>query len=87
MDQVILIKNPFQARIKGSMLRSNSLNEISTITAESTLDEKVQNLAEQMASLLLKFDPFKIAVAWTGGKDSTVVLAVWREILKGQGNA
>ncbi len=61
------------------------MNEISTITQESTLDEKVQNLAEQMTNLLLKFDPFKIAVAWTGGKDSTVVLAVWREVLKGQG--
>ncbi|WP_235727668.1 phosphoadenosine phosphosulfate reductase family protein [Maridesulfovibrio frigidus] len=61
------------------------MNEISTITTDSTLDEKVQNLAEQMADLLLKFDPSKIAVAWTGGKDSTVVLAVWCEVLKGQG--
>ncbi|WP_432738837.1 phosphoadenosine phosphosulfate reductase family protein [Maridesulfovibrio sp. FT414] len=38
-----------------------------------------------MAGMLEMYDPEHIAVAWTGGKDSTVVLALWREVLKSKG--
>ncbi len=31
-------------------------------------------------SLVRTFDPERIFVAWTGGKDSTVVLSLWREV-------
>ncbi|MBI9109781.1 phosphoadenosine phosphosulfate reductase family protein [Maridesulfovibrio ferrireducens] len=55
------------------------------ITANSPLDEKVADTASKMKTVLLEHDPSKIAVAWTGGKDSTVVLAIWREVLKAEG--
>ncbi|WP_034633713.1 phosphoadenosine phosphosulfate reductase family protein [Maridesulfovibrio bastinii] len=50
-------------------------------SAES-LDSKVERTVELMKDVLNKHDPHKIAVAWTGGKDSTVVMAIWIEVLK-----
>ncbi|WP_291325971.1 phosphoadenosine phosphosulfate reductase family protein [Desulfovibrio sp. UCD-KL4C] len=55
------------------------------ITFNSSLDEKIADTAAQMKRVLREHDPLKIAVAWTGGKDSTVVLAIWREVLKAEG--
>ncbi len=52
-----------------------------------TLDTKVARSAELMKDILRKHAPEKIAVAWTGGKDSTVALAVWREVLRLEGLA
>jgi phosphoadenosine phosphosulfate reductase len=50
-----------------------------------TLEEKIRlsfSYLEQAASMA---DPLQIAVAWTGGKDSTVALALWRTFLQGHG--
>lgn len=52
------------------------------ITASSPLDAKVTHSAGLMSGMLEMYDPAHVAVAWTGGKDSTVVLALWREVLK-----
>lgn len=46
-----------------------------------TLDEKVASAISFMTQLAETFDPTRIAVAWTAGKDSTVALALWRECL------
>lgn len=42
--------------------------------------QKVASSRERLRQVFVQFGP-KIAVGWTGGKDSTVVLALWREVL------
>lgn len=54
-------------------------------TVES-LDAKVTRTVDLMKDVLRLHKPEHIAVAWTGGKDSTVVLALWREVLKMEGH-
>ncbi len=44
------------------------------------LSEKIALARTRMAEVLGRFGP-GAAVGWTGGKDSTVVLALWRELL------
>lgn len=39
----------------------------------------------ELNALLASNDPERIAVAWTGGKDSTVALFLWRSLLRGRG--
>jgi phosphoadenosine phosphosulfate reductase len=45
-----------------------------------TLAEKTLLARSRMAEMLTRFGP-ATTVGWTGGKDSTVVLALWRELL------
>lgn len=52
------------------------------ISAGSPLDAKVEHSAGLLSGMLEMYDPVHIAVAWTGGKDSTVVMALWREVMK-----
>lgn len=49
-----------------------------------TLDDKVRLARERMADALARFG-VRAAVGWTGGKDSTVVLALWRGVLREAG--
>ncbi len=44
------------------------------------LSEKIALTRSRMVEVLERFGP-GAAVGWTGGKDSTVVLALWRELL------
>jgi phosphoadenosine phosphosulfate reductase len=46
-----------------------------------SLHHKLEETRRILASLLGGRDSSRIALAWTGGKDSTVVLDLWREIL------
>ncbi len=46
-----------------------------------TLDQKVARSAEILAQLLKMYGPEAVAVAWTGGKDSTVALRLWKDCL------
>jgi len=46
-----------------------------------TLDEKIEQAESLLAGLLAGNDPTAIRVAWTGGKDSTVVLFIWKALL------
>jgi phosphoadenosine phosphosulfate reductase len=46
-----------------------------------TLAEKIILAQGRMAEVLTRFGPDSV-VGWTGGKDSTVVLALWRELLR-----
>jgi len=52
-------------------------------TAMPCLEDKLTATSRLLETLLARHDPARIAVAWTGGKDSTVVLDVWRQILAG----
>lgn len=52
-----------------------------------SLQDKLDATARFMASLLKGHDPSRIAVAWTGGKDSTVVLDLWRSMVSGPASA
>lgn len=45
-----------------------------------TLAEKIDLSLQRLNDVLGRFGP-RTAVGWTGGKDSTVVLALWRRIL------
>ena len=48
-----------------------------------SLQDKREHSREILLRLSREYDPARIAVAWTGGKDSTVVLDLWRETLGG----
>ncbi len=50
------------------------------LDAKMTLSEKITLAKARMADVLERFGP-GVTVGWTGGKDSTVVLALWREVL------
>ncbi len=50
-----------------------------------TLREKVEQAKDLLEETLLEFGPDSVAVAWTGGKDSTVVLHLLRDVLAGMG--
>jgi len=46
-----------------------------------SLEDKLADTRRLLETLLLRHDPAHIAVAWTAGKDSTVVLDLWRQII------
>jgi phosphoadenosine phosphosulfate reductase len=48
-----------------------------------SLQEKLAASRSVLEALASRNDPARIAVAWTAGKDSTVVLDLWREIVGG----
>ena len=47
----------------------------------TSLDEKIAQAESLLQSLLDTADPDRVRVAWTGGKDSTVVLFIWKALL------
>lgn len=49
-----------------------------------TLEEKIKKAHEIIVEASKKWKPGEIAVAWTGGKDSTVLLHLVRETFKGK---
>lgn len=51
----------------------------------STLEEAIRTTETCLTSLLDTVDPQCVRVAWTGGKDSTVVLFIWKAILDHHG--
>ncbi|MGE4293866.1 MAG: phosphoadenosine phosphosulfate reductase family protein [Desulfovibrio sp.] len=51
------------------------------------LSEKIAASRELLSGLLCVHGPARVAVAWTGGKDSTVALDLWRGVLAGEEGA
>ncbi|EGB16194.1 phosphoadenosine phosphosulfate reductase [Pseudodesulfovibrio mercurii] len=51
-----------------------------------TLEENILHSEALLTGLLGRCDPVRVRVAWTGGKDSTVVLFLWKALL-GQAGA
>ncbi len=49
-----------------------------------TLAEKIEQTRNSLHQAISMAESARIAVAWTGGKDSTVALFLWREVLGGQ---
>lgn len=49
--------------------------------APQTLEEKISIALRRLEHIASLYAPEEIAVAWTGGKDSTVALALWRKFL------
>lgn len=47
----------------------------------TSLEHKVNHAQKMLLHVATHFAPHEVAVAWTGGKDSTVLLALWREAL------
>ena len=50
-----------------------------------TLSRLVDATLDDLSTLLASNDPGRIAVAWTGGKDSSVALFLWRSLLRARG--
>ena len=50
-----------------------------------TLDDKICGTETLLARLIETVDPADVRVAWTGGKDSTVVLYIWKALLDHHG--
>ncbi|WP_341540082.1 phosphoadenosine phosphosulfate reductase family protein [Pseudodesulfovibrio tunisiensis] len=46
-----------------------------------SLDNRIQQTEEMLLSLCKQADPQAIRVAWTGGKDSTALLFLWKAVL------
>ncbi len=51
----------------------------------ASLADKLAASRAFLAGLAGRCDLDRVAVAWTGGKDSTTVLSLWREVLAGNG--
>lgn len=51
------------------------------------LDEKMAQARRLLREQLCAHGPRRVGVAWTGGKDSTLVLALWRDVLREAGHA
>ncbi len=49
---------------------------------ESSLEEKLDLTNQYLERICLEIDPGHIFVAWTGGKDSTLVLWLWKKYLE-----
>lgn len=47
-----------------------------------SLDDKVSLSKERLKSILENLGVGRVGVAWTGGKDSTTVLHLWREVIE-----
>jgi len=52
-----------------------------------SLDDKIRFTESCLQSVFEKAGPDRAAVAWTGGKDSTVVLYIWLMLLRHHGTA
>lgn len=52
---------------------------------KSTLDDKIRATEALLSDVLDNCDPAAVRVAWTGGKDSTVVLFIWKALLDHRG--
>jgi len=51
-----------------------------------TLEEKIILSRERLEYIYHNYNLNKVAVAWTGGKDSTIVLYLWRKYILDQGS-
>ncbi|MDR3044048.1 MAG: phosphoadenosine phosphosulfate reductase family protein [Desulfovibrio sp.] len=47
-----------------------------------SLDAKIDGARQLLREVLAQHGPDRVAVAWTGGKDSTLALALWRGVLR-----
>ncbi len=47
-----------------------------------SLDAKIDAARQLLREVLAQHGPHRVAVAWTGGKDSTLALALWRGVLR-----
>ena len=61
------------------------VNALDPIPPAAPLADKLARSRAVLAAALLSFDPARVAVAYTGGKDSGVALALWREALANAG--
>ncbi len=52
-----------------------------------SLEEKISLSYQYLTKVILKesFDPERVFVAWTGGKDSTTVLYLWNDLIRKKG--
>jgi len=50
-------------------------------TTPAPLDLKIASSLDFLDGLAEQYGPGRVAVAWSGGKDSTAALALWREVL------
>ncbi|MFI3271399.1 MAG: phosphoadenosine phosphosulfate reductase family protein [Pseudomonadota bacterium] len=54
---------------------------IQTWSHAHSLEQKIHHTQKLLEHIAHHYAPHEVAVAWTGGKDSTVLLALWRQVL------
>ncbi|MDO9632712.1 MAG: phosphoadenosine phosphosulfate reductase family protein [Humidesulfovibrio sp.] len=64
-----------------------AVNTLPPLPAAAPLTDKLARSREVLASVLNAFAPARVAVAYTGGKDSGVALFLWKEALARAGLA
>lgn len=62
-----------------------ALNQLTPPRPDAPLTEKLKRARAVLLGLLRLVGPQRAAVAFTGGKDSSIALALWRETLGGHG--
>ena len=67
--------------------RLESLNQLAPVPLSAPLTDKLARSRAVLHALLAAFDPARVAVAYTGGKDSGVALFLYREALSRAGIA
>lgn len=68
-------------QIKEPRVPLQQLNALPPLAPSAPLAQKLARSREILAALAEHLDPAHIAVAYTGGKDSGVALALWRDVL------
>jgi len=63
------------------------INALPPLRPATPLEDKLARAREILMAVLATFEPRHVAVAFTGGKDSAVALAIWRETLALDGSA
>ncbi|MHC1700492.1 MAG: phosphoadenosine phosphosulfate reductase family protein [Humidesulfovibrio sp.] len=59
----------------------DAVNTLPPLPAAAPLTDKLARSSEVLAAVLADFAPARVAVAYTGGKDSGVALYLWKEAL------
>lgn len=59
----------------------DALNSLPALAPDAPLADKLARSREALSAVLAHLPPARVAVAYTGGKDSGVALALWRETL------
>lgn len=63
-----------------------AVNDLAPLPPTAPLADKLARSRKVLAAMLAQFDPARIAVAYTGGKDSGVALFLYREALTRHGH-
>jgi phosphoadenosine phosphosulfate reductase len=68
-----------------NLVGASSIKEDKNFVEKASIDEKIEKSKRVIEEAFKRFPHDKIALAWTGGKDSTILLWMARELAKEKG--